>query len=255
MLRVKHCKQKKYKISNLKPSKGADFFIDSVRKEARLRQVVKVKGKEVVFGVEGPIVLKNGKFWYTSAEVKNGKWGRHHILISPNLKNIIKRGKSFIRLDSGCLSGMLGDNMCDCVEQLRIAKDIALKKGGIIIHIPDQDGRGWKEYKMAHQRIVHETNMDTITVAAKFWKNKDIIDIRTFDESAAILKALGFPMSYHFDLGTKNPRKTDALLKAGFNISTTPIEVNKKSRFLSKNLKAKDMFFQNHTKEKEYATH
>lgn len=196
-----------------------------------------------MFGVEGPIVFEVGKFWYVSAEVKGGKWGRHHILISPNLKVLIKRKKSFIRLDSGCLSGVLGDITCDCLGQLRIAQGIALHNGGIIIHIPAHDGRGWQEYKMAHQRIMNETGLDTITVAKEFCDGEDKIDIRTFDEAATILKALGFPEGYKFNLGTKNPKKVRALLEAGFVVDAHGVSVDHKSRFLRRNLKAKHKFF------------
>jgi GTP cyclohydrolase II len=238
---------------HLKNSKNINSFIRNIRKEALLRKIVEIDGKIIIFGVEGPILLQSGKFWYISAEIKDGIWGKHHILISPDLKNIIKRGNSFIRLDSGCLSGILGDNTCDCMDQLRIAEDIALQKGGIIIHIPNQDGRGWQEYKMAHQRIIHETKLDTITVANKFLKDKDPIDIRTFDESAFILKAMGFPTGYKFNLGTKNPKKVTALVNAGFQISTHSITSNIKSKILNKNLKAKDKFFQRQTRCKKHA--
>jgi len=252
MNKLVYINQDKYEPSvyNLKSSKSINSFINSIRGESLLRKLIKINDEQIIFGIEGPIVLENGNFWYISAEVKNGKWGKHHILISPNLRNIIKRGKSFIRLDSGCLSGMLGDVTCDCLQQLRIAQEIALMKGGIIIHIPDQDGRGWQESKMAHQRIMHETNLNTIEIAVKFYGNKDLIDIRTFDESALILKALGFPENYKFELGTRNPIKINALSKAGFDVSTRPIEVKEKLSSLTKNLKAKDKFFGNQTKEK-----
>lgn len=250
---IKYQKRDKYRTScnNFELLENVDIFIEKVRQESFNRQIVLIDSKIVIFGVEGPIVLPEGKFWSISAQVQNGKWGKHHILISPNLNDIIKRNECFIRLDSGCLSAVLGDNSCDCLEQLRMAQRVALKKGGVIIHIPDQDGRGWQvEYKMAHQRIMHETHLDTITIAAKFYGNQDMIDIRTFDESALILKALGFPRGYKFNLGTKNPKKVNALIEAGFNISTQAVEVNGGSKILTKNLKAKYEFFHNHIKEK-----
>ncbi len=252
MDKLKYIIANKYQSSgySLKASKNVDSFVNSILKESLLRKLVEVDGKIVIFGVEGVIVLNSGKFWYISAEVKDGLWGKHHILISPNLENIIERGKSFIRLDSGCLSGTLGDITYDCMDQLRLAEDIALENGGIIIHIPSQDGRGWQEYKMAHQRIMHECNLDTISVASKFHGNKNEIDIRTFDESVLILKAMGFPKKYKFNLGTKNPKKVNALLKAGFNVSVRAIKVSERSEFLIKNLRAKDKYFKKHTKEK-----
>lgn len=251
MFKIKHSQKDRYQPSVLKyddSDKDVDSFIKSVREEANSRTIVEIGGKKVVFGVEGPILLKMGKFWSIAAHIENGKWGTHFILISPNLKDIIDRGECFIRLDSGCFSGVLGDTTCDCVEQLKIAQEMALEKGGVIVHIPEQDGRGWREYKMANQRIMHETKLDTITTAVKFYGREEIIDIRTFDEAALILKALGFPKNYKFDLGTKNPKKTNALMKAGFSVATQAIEAKNKSKNLDRNLKAKYRFFKSHKK-------
>ncbi len=242
-IKMYYVRKENFTPSILKPNFPKGGYINAMRKEANQRQVINVDGKKVIFGVEGVIILKSGVFWSITAYVKGGKWGVHHILISPNLKNVIEKNECFIRLDSGCLSGILGDTTCDCMEQLRVAQEEALKKGGVIVHIPDQDGRGWREYKMANQRIMHETKLDTITVAEKFYGSKGRIDQRTFEESALILKALGFPKDYKFDLGTKNPKKVNAMLEAGFNVSTHAIEVNGKSKHATKNLRAKYEFF------------
>ncbi len=256
MNQIKYYKQDRYETSNtsLKSSGDVLSFINDIRREAHLRKFVEIDGRLVIFGVEGPIILPNGKFWSISAEVKDGLWGKHHIMVSPNLESLINKKQSFLRLDSGCFSGMvLGDITCDCLEQLRKAQSIILEKGGIIIHIPSHDGRGWQEYKMAHQRIMDETKLDTITVAAKFYGSENKIDTRTFNESALILKALGFPKKYSFDLGTRNPKKVKALLKAGFNIAAQSIEIDGISKILEKNLQAKYKFFNNQKKGKVYA--
>ena len=237
-------KPSKYKVDH-------KHYFDRVRGEAQMRQVVTVNGHHVMFGVEGPIILPEGKFWSISAEVEGGHWGKHWILITPDLPTILKKKKCFIRLDSGCISGVLGDITCDCMEQLRVAQLEALKKRGIIIHIPDQDGRGHGEFKMANQRLMDHCKMDTISVAERFYGSREKIDIRTFDEAAIILKALGFPKGYKFDLGTKNPKKVQALLRAGFVVDAHEIAINGKSRLLNKNLKAKHQFFE---KEKIYAS-
>lgn len=247
---IKYIRQKYYIPSIIKKSKT---FIDDIKREAQKRQMVRMERRDIYFGVEGPIILNKGKFWSVSAHIKNGRWGKHWVLISPNLKGLIKRKSCFLRIDSGCTSGVLGDTTCDCLKQLRAAQEIALKTGGIIIYIPDQDGRGWQqEYKMANQRIMYETDLDTITVATKFYGDENTIDIRTFDEATLILRALGFPKGYKFYLGTKNPQKVDALLKEGFNVSTRPINI-KCGATLIKHLEAKDKFFKKHIKEAQHA--
>lgn len=229
------------------------MFVKYIREESLSRKMIKIANKMVVFGVEGPIVLPNGRFWSVSAEVKDGLWGKHYILMSPNLESVIKKKQSFLRLDSGCFSGMvLGDTTCDCLNQFRRAQDIVLKRGGIIVHIPDHDGRGWGDYKMANQRIMDECDIDTIQTAKAFYGNEELIDIRTYDEAVLILRALGFPIGFKFDLGTKNPKKNNALVKAGFVVSSMPIEVDRPSVRISKNLKAKYKYWQSVKKGEEY---
>jgi len=227
----------KYSIDKYKDSSR---FISLIKKEALSRQVVQVDNNKVIFGVEGPVILPSGKFWSVSAYVENGIWGKHYILVSPNLDKLIKNKKTFLRLDSGCVSGMiLGDKTCDCLQQLRKAQEIALDKGGIIIHIPKHDGRGWQEYKMANQRIMDECQLDTISAALNFYGNENIIDRRSFTEAAIILRAMGFEVGYKFNLGTKNSKKSEDLEKYGFVVYSKPVEIECTNEEIIKNLKAK----------------
>ncbi|HPC30505.1 MAG TPA: hypothetical protein P5083_00820 [Candidatus Paceibacterota bacterium] len=246
-IKIIYKKKKVYKPSKLKPNHK--HYFDKVRDEVFTRQVVKVDNHNVIFGVEGPIILSEGKFWSISAEVENGRWGKHWIMVAPDLPTVLKRKSCFLRIDSGCLSGVLGDRTCDCIEQLKVSQIEALKKQGVIIYIPKQDGRGYgSEFKMANQRIMNDCKMDTIIVAEHFYENYDKIDIRTFDEAVIILKAIGFPKGYKFNLGTKNPRKVQALLEGGYIIKAHEISIKNKGPFLENNFKAKYKFFE---KEKE----
>ncbi len=245
-----------FKVQNQKTTeyqpvkaKGAretkNVFIKKVRKESLVRQQVEVDNFQVTFGVEGPIIFGMNKIRMVSAEVKNGRWGKHYILFSPDLKTLITSRQTFLRLDSGCLSGVVfGDKTCDCLQQLRKAQEIISKNGGIIIHIPEHDGRGWGEFKMSNQRIMDECCLDTISSALAFYKDESIIDQRDFREAALVLKALGFPGGYKFNLGTKNSKKERALIEADFMVSSGPVEprgLNGKQRM---NLKAKYDYWQ-----------
>lgn len=249
MFNIVYSRKNQYEPSRLKISCHKDFslFVERIREESKLRQYVEVDGKIVIFGIEGPIVFPAGKFWSVSAEVKDSKWGKHYVLVSPSLQVLINRRESFLRLDSGCFSGMvLGDISCDCLDQLRKAQQLILKEGGIIIHSPGHDGRGWREeYKMANQRIIDECKVDTIKAGVAFYGNEKNVDCRTYDDCVLILKALGFPRGYKFILGTKNPNKIEALIQAGFKVNVRPIEVNKRS--FEKNLKAKYAFWNGST--------
>ena len=117
-MKITHIQKPKFAVSAVsKPTKeGVENFVAQIKKESLGRQVVEVDGHKVIFGVEGPIILKEGKFWSISAHIENGRWGTHYILVSPNLQTLSTSKECFIRLDSGCISGVLGDITCDCME-------------------------------------------------------------------------------------------------------------------------------------------
>lgn len=238
---IKFTKSDKYQQVKAKTDNESDMeFVKRVRRESLKRQEIEVGNRKVMFGVEGPIIADRKKLCLVSAKVENGKWGTHYIIFSPDIETLISSEKTFLRLDSGCLLGMIfGDQTCDCLEQLRKAQKIILKKGGIIIHTPSHDGRGWGEFKMANQRIMNECNFDTITTAIAFYRDKNLFDQRCFKESVLILKALGFPKRYEFDLGTKNSMKESALIETGFTVFSKPVELKTLNGRQKENLKAK----------------
>src|SRR3989344_3512387 len=83
--------------------KSSNFF-KRVRNEALKKKTIKVGTKYIDFGTEGPIILESGKLWLITAEIRGGKWGKHYILVGPNLKSILSKKETFLRIDSGCLS-------------------------------------------------------------------------------------------------------------------------------------------------------
>lgn len=217
-----------------------ESFLNSVRNEALSKRSIQVDNFVIDLGTEGPLILRDGELWLITAEVRGGKWGKHYVLVSPSIDSVTSRKESFLRIDSGCLSGVVfGDITCDCLQQLRQAQKVLLKKGGTIVHIPSQDGRGWQEYKMANQRLMKDCGLDTIDAAIQFYGDKNIIDSRTFNESAIILRALGFPEGYKFVLGTSNLAKVEALRDVGFEVQAYPVEVPKLSSVALRNLSAK----------------
>ena len=214
-------------------------YIQRVRMESLQYQFTKIANKFVAFGVSGPIITALGKFEMIPAEVVGGKWGVHYILVFPDLKTVLARSKIFIRIDSGCFSGMvLGDTTCDCKKQLEIAvKECVRNDAGIVIEIPGHDGRGWGEYKMANQRLMYELGIDTVEAAKRYYEK--IPDRRTFDECVLVLRALGLTKQHSFDLGTNSPLKIKYFLQAGFNIIQKPLVSDKLTETAKRGLIAK----------------
>lgn len=231
------------KIYNQKESK--DEFIERMKKEAKERQIIPIvfngEKKMVMFGTEGQIITSFGKFQMIPAKVLFGKWGWHYVLLYPNLETLLKKKEIILRLDSGCFSGMIfGDTTCDCHEQLKLAQKYCVKnKGGIVIHIPEQDGRGNKYSKMAEKRLFDELNMSYAKAAKAFYEKDELIDIRTYDESAIILKALGFK-NHTFRMATNNPKKVRAFKDAGMKLSgVKSVCAKNPNKFVKKRLKSK----------------
>ncbi len=203
-------------------------FIERVRNFSLKYQFVEVLDnisndtKYVAFGTPGPIITEAGEFQYFPAEVVGGKWGKHHILIYPDIDSLLKENIIKLRIDSGCYSGaVLGDITCDCEQQLRLAQTEIINSGnGLIITVPEHDGRGWKEFKMANQTLMKVLNFSTIEAAHAFYSDENHIDRRDYDEVALIIKALGFNSEQNFDLATNNKKKVRAVLDAGLNIGS-----------------------------------
>jgi len=226
-------------------NEGKWEFIERMKNESRKKQIIPVnfngKKEAVLFGTEGRIITFFGIFQLVPAKVLFGKWGWHYVLIYPNLETLVKKNNIIVRLDSGCFSGMIfGDTTCDCHEQLKLAQKYCVEnKGGIIVHIPEQDGRGHRHLKMAEKRLFDELNMEYAEGAKAFHKQDKLIDIRTYDESAIILKALGFK-NHTFKMATNNPKKVQAFKDAGIKLSgTRPVIAENLNKFIKRRLRSK----------------
>ena len=222
--------------------KGVQKYLREIKNLKKKDVVYKKKKYLVEFGFVAPIITKWGKFQLHPLKVKNGKWGRHYFLIYPNLKTLLRQKEIQIRIESGCYSGMvLGDNTCDCLGQLRKGQEMCVQNGsGIIINIPQQDGRGYNEdLKMANQKIMDDHNIDTIKTAVMFYGNIDNIDKRTYEESIVLLKALGFNQEHKILLLTNNPLKIKAFQNSEFNFNRHKSIKSKNHNQVKKHLDAK----------------
>lgn len=228
------------------PNETNDQYFNRIREESITYQFVAVKSvsdevKYVAFGTPGPVINEFGRFWLVPAEVVGGRWGKHYFLFYDSMEKNFAQENLFVRIDSGCFIGMIfNDNTCDCKQQLDLAMSMASQNGsGLIIEIPEQDGRGWKEFKLANQRIIDELDINTAETAERFYQGKEFFDVRTYDEAALILKAIGLGNKV-ISLGTNNPKKINGFMKLGIqvnesvNILPTNLSVQAQKNFQSK---------------------
>lgn len=222
-----------------------DFYIKRVKQESLEDTFVRISdrgiNKYVHFGVAGPIQTDVGVFQMVPAQVVGGDWGIHFIMVYPDLETLKNKKELFVRFDSGCFSGMvLGDKTCDCAAQLHLSKKQCVEnKSGIIVEIPNHDGRGWGEYKMANQRLMHELNVDTVEAARMFYDVEEHIDTRHYGEAVLILRAMGFDNNLVYNLHTNNPHKIRAFEERGMMTKSSSIVPKNISRVAKINLISK----------------
>lgn len=220
--------QDSYQNSLLKQeNESVEEYIERIKKESESFQFVAVTSKTgkieyAAFGTPGSVINNVGEFWMVPAQIVGGEWGVHYFLIYPDLPKLKEEKDLFMRIDSGCFIGMVfNDNTCDCKQQLEVAMQLCVENGsGLVIEIPNQDGRGWGEYKMANQRITNELGINTVDTANIFYEDPHLVDRRNYDEAALLLKAIGLG-DKNVVLGTNNPKKIEAFTALGINVGET----------------------------------
>lgn len=143
-----------------------------------------------------------GQVWVYGVMAMEDPWRYYEIFALEDIQKIRQKQQIVMRTDSGCDIGMLyGDLGCDCHSQLLKALEESRDVGGMIVHIPTQDGRGYgmntKIETEAHKRGVDavfnvgEPAMKTLTAAKRLFGETNY-DIRTYDGVAKMLAELGF---------------------------------------------------------------
>jgi orotidine-5'-phosphate decarboxylase len=200
----------------------------------------------------GELDTNYGLFLEYKFEV-NDKWqeytaivkckGFDHESLSPIFGNSTQL---VVRTDSGCETGQLfGDRTCDCngqlQESLKELGNLNQEKFGIVVHIPNQDGRGMGlPHKLSTLYLQNHTKVDTVQSGVLLTDIAEI-DIRTYSGVIAVIKALGINNAKNICLLTNNPRKTKVFIDNGFKIETNNIIIPNNEQ-ISNHLKAKEKF-------------
>lgn len=219
----------------------------SIRPTSKVLKVVD-SGSETEVVVKrtgvGPINTPFGKF-YLFAFTLDDAWGQYFALVkAPQLNEewmpmFADTSKVILRIDSGCETGQrFHDNTCECSPQLDGAMKLISERGeGIIINIPNQDGRGkGLPFKLGTLELQEELKFDTVlaaTVMLQLDEHGDeniisdinAIDSRTYAGCIAVLKFFDIPVSTTIELATNNPKKTEIFGKNGYTISSIPIVI------------------------------
>ena len=122
---------------------------------------------------------------------------------------------AIIRMHSICHSGdIFGSKRCDCGYQLKQSmKKIVEHGNGALFYLANHEGRGIGLFSKAMAYILQENDYDTVEAnqALGF-----VDDARNYDDAIMVLKAL---RRKPVTLMTNNPKKLEALKKAGLPLT------------------------------------
>ena len=191
-----------------------------------------------------------GNLWCSRFTV-NDRWLDYRVFHNGKLDRFLMpkfdcRKPLFVRIDSGCFTGQHGDRTCDCWQQLCEAKKRLARGQGIIIHIPQQEGRGMGlDFKLATLRLQQSLGIDNVEAAMLLAGAKAPVevDVRTYAGAIAILKFFNIPTKMKLQLGTNNPHKLSIFAKNEY-VSVERIDFSiPANEHTSKHFKAKNQQF------------
>jgi len=133
--------------------------------------------------------------------------------------NIKKSEKLLVRLHSACsFSAVFNSQRCDCQAQLEEAMiKISKSEAGLLIYAWPHEGRNIGMWNHVRVYIEQDKGKDTVSSYEVLGLP---IDSRDYSDSIEILKDYGVKQ---VRLLTNNPRKVEALRKAGIKVTRVPL--------------------------------
>jgi 3,4-dihydroxy 2-butanone 4-phosphate synthase/GTP cyclohydrolase II len=130
------------------------------------------------------------------------------------LGDVASVAEPLVRLHSSCFTGdLLASLRCDCGDQLHIALDMIGREGaGVLVYLP-QEGRGIGLVEKIKAYALQDAGLDTVEANLALGHQ---VDSRDYGVGIQILKDLGLSK---VRLLTNNPKKTDAFIYSGFDLT------------------------------------
>jgi GTP cyclohydrolase II len=124
-----------------------------------------------------------------------------------------------VRIHSACLTGdILGSLRCDCGPQLDAAMQMIAAELGVLLYLPQQEGRGIGLPNKIRAYALQDTGLDTVD--ANLALNLPV-DGRDYSSAISALLWLG---AQRIRLATNNPAKINACTDAGLKVRRVPLD-------------------------------
>jgi 3,4-dihydroxy 2-butanone 4-phosphate synthase/GTP cyclohydrolase II len=130
------------------------------------------------------------------------------------LGDLASKPAPLVRMHSSCFTGdLLASLRCDCGDQLHMALSMISREGaGALVYLP-QEGRGIGLIPKLKAYVLQDEGFDTVEANHKLGFKADM---RDYMVGLQILKDLGLSQ---IRLLTNNPKKTNAFVYSGVNLS------------------------------------
>jgi len=143
--------------------------------------------------------------------------GKEHLAIVSG--EIDARKRIDVRIHSECWTGdVLGSLKCDCRAQLEAALRHIGEHGGIVLYLR-QEGRGIGLLNKLKAYTLQEQGLDTVEANHHLGFDDDL---RSYESAVEMLRFFGVTK---VKLLTNNPRKIEALERAGIHVQRTAHQV------------------------------
>lgn len=121
-----------------------------------------------------------------------------------------------VRLHSECLTGdVFGSYRCDCGEQLDYALEMIHRRGGTLVYLRGQEGRGIGLANKMRAYSLQEAGADTVEANEQLGLP---VDARDYSAAAGILHSMGLN---RIALLSNNPLKQEELSRHGIEVART----------------------------------
>lgn len=161
----------------------------------------------VAFEVETTIPTEYGVFRFRA--YRDTATGVEHLAIVSGEPG----PEAVVRVHSECLTGeTFGSRKCECGPQLHAALRLVAEKGGIVLYLRGQEGRGIGLIDKLRAYALQERGYDTVDANLALGLPADA---REYTAAAAMLRELGVQ---RVRLLTNNPAKSEALTALGIRV-------------------------------------